>query len=244
MSVEVIEWIAPPPYDPVKAPNGLNVNLIYTINIYSSSGGESGTYNYINNILAGPANTTTTYTDNNGDPSFFYYVTYVPNGGVEGNRVLARIQCSVREQRLRDKVYSILPEVIAVRMDANRTAVRDALKAALGVVNTYAPVTNYSLENMPPYHEVAVEVGAQIFLYLEVKLQVSIRDFSYGVSGIALTIDRGARVQAAIDQLNKYWMDLLKVVKFSDMPSGLGLGSTAMAEPFARVFSTLYNIPL
>jgi hypothetical protein len=244
VSSVTIEWIVPPPYDPVKAPTGLNANLTYSVNVYSSSGGETGTYSLIANISAGPSNTTTTYTDGNGDPQFFYYVTYVPAGGVEGNRVLARIQCSVREQRLRDKVYGLLPEVVAIRMDANRTQVRDALKSALGVVNSYAPVTSYTLDNMPAYHEVAVEVGAQIFLYLEVKLQISIRDFSYGVSGIALTVDRGARIQSAIDQLTKYWTDLLKVVKFYDYPDPIGLGSTAMSEPFAKVFSTLYNIPL
>lgn len=234
MSVTAIEWLVP----------ALNPNLVYSLNVYRSSTGENGQYFLIDSISAGPSNSTTTYTDQNGDASFFYYVTYVPSGGVEGQPVLALIQPTIRERRLRDKVYSYLPEVIAIRIDANKTQVRSALQNALNMVNAYAPVTSYTFGTMPPYHETAVEFGAQMLLYMEILLQISIRDFSYGVSGISLSIDRGAKINQALTVLRAYWNDYIKTVKFYDYPDAIGLGSSAIAVPQGRILATLYNLSL
>ena len=234
MSTEIITWVVPT--------KDLNPNVTYTINIYRSTMGEDGEYDLIDNVSAGSGNTTKTYTDDNGSISFFYYVRYVPSDtGTEGDLVLARIEPSVTELRLVRKVYSVLPEVIQVRMDDNNTQVRDAVQAALNMANAWAPVTNYQLTNMPPQYQTAVELGAQMFLYLEVYLQISIRDFSYGVSGISLAIDRGAKVNAAIANLNKFWMDFINKVKYLDYPDGSGLGSWAIAVPQARIFGALFG---
>ena len=227
-----IEWIVP---------NNLNSSLSYSVNIYSSQTGENGNYTLIDTVSAGPGNSTYTYTDANGDPSFFYYVTYVPAGGVEGSIILARLRPTVREMRLRDKVYGLLPEVIQVRIDANRTQVRDALNSALAMVNAYAPVSSHTITEMPAGYEVAVEFGAQMLLYLEGILQISIRDFSYGVSGIALNIDRGAKINQSLTLLTNHWNSYIKVVKFIDYPDPMGLGSFALATPQARTFGILFN---
>jgi len=156
--------------------------------------------------------------------------------------VLARIQPTVREQRLRDKVYGLLPEVVQVRIDTNKTQVRDALKSALRMVNAHAPVTSYTMTNMPAAYEVAVEFGSQWLLYTEQILQISIRDFSYGVSGISLNIDRGAKMNQAIQIMTNYWNEYMKVVKFGDYPDPIGLGSSAIAAPQARLLGSLYNL--
>ena len=230
-----IEWLVP---------STLNPNLTYGINVLRSTNGENGDYAQIDTISAGPANSTATYTDTNGDVGFFYLVRYIPAGGVEGGNVLARIQPTVREQRLRDKLFSILPEVIKVRIDANKTQIRDALTSALAMVNAYAPVTAYTITTMPSYHETAVEFGAQMLLYMEQYLQVSIRDFSYGVSGIALNIDRGSKINTAIQQLTAYWNSYIKTVKFYDYPDAVGLGSSAIAVPQGRIFASLFNLSI
>lgn len=234
MSTTAIEWIAPT----------LLANTTYSLNVYRSQSGENGQYSLIDSISAGPSNSTTTYTDNNGDVSYWYYVTYIPSGGSEGQPVLAMIQPTIRERRLRDRVYSYLPEVIAVRIDANKTQVRSALQNALNMVNAYAPVTAYNITTMPPYHETAVEFGAQMLLYMEILLQISIRDFSYGVSGISLNIDRGAKMNQALIVLREYWNEYLKSVKFYDYPDAIGLGSSAMAVPQGRVLGMLYNLSM
>lgn len=226
-------------------PTDLNKNpsVTYSISVYVSTGVENGPYSVIyTGLPAGPGNTTSTYTDPNGQLSYFYYVTYTPSGGVEGSPVLAMLQPTIRQTRLMTKVYTLLPEVIQVRMDANKTQVLTALTQAMSIVNAYAPVTSYSVNNMPPYHEAAVELGAQIFIYLEQMLQISIRDFGYGVSGISLQIDRGAKINTALANLTKYWNDYIKVVKFSDYPDPIGLGSSAIAVPQARVLGFLYNL--
>lgn len=234
MSTVVAEWIVP---------TDLNTALTYNVNVYRSTDNEDGDYSLIETISAGPSNSTYTYTDGSGDVSFFYYVTYQPTSGSAGSRVLARIQPTVREQRLRDKIYQTAPEVIQVRIDANKTQIRDAIRQALSMVNTQAPVTYYSLSNMPAQHETAVEIGAQMLLYMEQYLQISIRDFSYGVSGIALNVDRGAKVNQAIMNLTKYWNDFIKTVKYADYPDAIGVGSSSLALPSARMLGALYNIP-
>ena len=233
-----VVWSVPPLYNPNNPQsNGiiyLNDNLTYTINIYSATQ-EDGPYSYINNISAGPSNSTYTYFDSNGQyGSTFYYVTYLPTGGVEGSPVLARVAPTVIELRLMTKLYSILPEVIQVRLDPNQTQLRDALQSALNMVNAYAPVTAYVFNNMPPQHATAVEFGAQMLLYMEQILQISIRDFAYGVSGISLNIDRGAKINQSLTNLQTYWNNYLKYVKMVDYPDPLGLGSSAIAVPTAR----------
>lgn len=230
----IIEWLIPT--------TDLNALLYYTINVYRSTSTEDGEYSLIDSVSSGPSNTTYTYTDANGEMSFFYYVRYMPSGGAEGSRVLARVQPSVREQRLRDKIYNIIPEVVRVRIDGNKTQIRDAIKNALAMVNAYAPVTSYGISNMPSQHEAAVEMCAQMLLYLEHHLQISIRDFSYGVSGIALNIDRGAKMNQVIRNLMDYWNAYIKTVKFADYPDAIGLGSSAMAVPQGRIFSMLNQL--
>lgn len=232
MASVVIEWLVP---------SNLNSNLTYTINVYRATAGEDETYSLIDNVSAGPSNTTTSYTDTNGDTSYFYLVRYVPTGGAEGSNVLARIQPTVRMQRLRDHVYNVLPEVIKVRIDANKTQVVDAVQNALNMVNAYAPVTSYTISNMPNQYEPAVVFGGQMLLYLEQLLQVSIRDFSYGVSGISLNIDRGSKINQAIRNLTEYWNTYVKAVKYVDYPDAIGLGSSAVATPQGRVLANLYN---
>ena len=224
--------------------NGLvtiNPTLTYTINIYSATS-VNGPYNSVSNISAGPANSTYTYFDPGGRfGSTFYYVTYIPNGGVEGAPILARIAPTATELKLTTKLYSILPEVIQVRIDPNQTQLRDALQNAISMVNAYAPVTSYTLENMPSFHAVAVEFGAQMLLYMEQMLQISIRDFSYGVSGISLSVDRGAKINQSLTLLTNHWNSYIKVVKFIDYPDPMGIGSLALATPQARTFGILFN---
>ena len=240
-----IIWNIPPLYNPNNPQsNGVVTimpNLAYTINIYSSQS-EDGAYGLLTNISAGPSNSTYTYFDQNGQyQNTWYYVTYVPNGGVEGSPILARIAPTATELRLMTKLYSILPEVIQVRLDPNPTQLRDALQNALSMVNAYAPVTSYDFNTMSPFHSAAVEFGAQMLLYMEQMLQISIRDFSYGVSGISLNVDRGARINTALAKLKTYWNDYLKYVKMADYPDAIGMGSQALAVPNARVFSFLFN---
>lgn len=232
MASKTIEWIIP---------STLLTNTSYTIDVYKSTVGENGDYSLVDTISAGSSNSTYTYVDANGDDAYYYYVRYTPSGGTAGSIVLARIQPTVRELRLRDKVYSILPEVIQARIDANRTQIRDSIKNALNMVNAYAPVTSYTITSMPGAYETAVEFGSQMLLYLEHILQISIRDFGYGVSGIALNIDRGAKINQALTLLTNHWNNYLKVAKFRDYPDGIGLGSLALATPSARVWGMLYD---
>lgn len=232
---KTIEWVVP---------STLSANVAYTINIYKSSGGEDGDYSLLVNVSAGTSNTTYTYTDSNGSDSDYYLVRYLPAGGVEGSNVLARIQPTVREQRLRDKIYTQCPEVVQVRIDSNKTQVRDAIQNALRMVNSHAPVSSYTVSNMPQAYEVAIEYGAQMLLYMGLYLQISIRDFSYGVSGISLNIDRGAKMNQALTLLTGYWNEYMKVVKFGDYPDAIGLGSSSIATPMGRSIASLYNLSL
>lgn len=215
----------------------------HTIQIYSSTSGENGVYSVIDTISAGSDNSVGTYTHANGDTSYFYYVTYTISGGSEGDRVLAVLQPGITEQRLAEQISGKLPEIIAARIDSNLIDIRKALKNALDVVNAYSPVTAYTYTNLPGRFEGPMVVLAMMFLYLEHQLQVGIRDYSYGGTGITLSVDRNSKFASTLTNLNTAINQMLEFVKKADWPDPIGLGTVAVSTPQARVLGFLFNTP-
>lgn len=221
-----------------------NPQISNTVGVYKSTNGENGTYSLIDSVSAGGGNALATYTDQSGDPTagHFYYVTYTPSGGAEGSRVLAVQEPFVTEQRIAEQIQGKLPEIVLARIDSNLIDIRKAMRNALDAVNAYSPQTSYAYTNLPGRFETVVVIMAMCFLYIEHQLQVAIRDYSYGGTGINLTVERNSKFSSTIAELNKSINGLLAFTKQPDWPTDpMGLGTEALATPQARIFSFLYG---
>jgi hypothetical protein len=213
----------------------------YTIQIYQSQSGEDGAYAVIDTISSGPGNSVRTYTDVNGDPSYFYYVVYTDQNGVVGDRVLAMFVPTVREQRISEQIYGHMPEIIRARLDEDFNDIRKTMYNALATINAYTPATDYAFSNMPPRFETAIVVFTMTLLFMEKHLQVSIRDYSYGGTGITLAVDRNSKFTATISELSKQLNELLAFVKMGDWADPIGIGTEAIGTPQGRIFSFLFG---
>lgn len=220
-----------------------NPQTTNTIKIYRSASVEddASQYQLIDSISAGGGNSVSTYTDSGGAQSYFYYVTYTIAGGSEGSRVLALIEPTIVEQRLAEQVQGKLPEIVAARIDANLIDIRKALRNGLDIMNAYAPQTSYGYGNLPGRFEGPLIILSMSLLYMEHQLQVGIRDYTYGGTGINLQVDRNSKFASTLAELNKSINGLLAFVKMADWPDPLGLGSEAMGTPQARTFSFLFG---
>lgn len=216
----------------------------YSVNIYRATQSEDSDYEKIATIAAkSGANWISSYTDTGGSSSFHYYVRYyIPPSGDESDRYLAWIEFTVREQRMVELVYDQLPDVIKSNVDTGKRYVYDAVYGALYAINMIAPQTSYTISNMPKEMEIVVKIGALLFLYLEQYLAVAIKDFGYGDNGLSLAVDRGAKVNQALQSAISQYNELAKIVKFHAYPDAIGLGSYAIAVPQGRILSFLYNI--
>lgn len=209
----------------------------YTFTVYRSTAGEDEDYSAIaSSQSAGGGNITSTYTDTGGDVSHYYFVRYTPAGGSEGDRIIAFLEPTVREQRIAQQIEAHLPEIVKARIDSNLLDIRKAMKNALSMVNAYSPVTAYGISNMPDRFESAIVLLTLVLLYVEKQLQIAIRDYTYGGTGINLNVDRNSKFASTLQALQKQVNELLVFVKHGDWPTDpLGMGSYAMNAPQARI---------
>lgn len=223
----------------------LTADVTYRIRIFRSVGHENDSYSQIDEINATSSGLDVTlYTDSTGVSSYFYYVKYInQTTGDVGDRVLARIDLTVREQRLAEQVYQMVPEVIKARFnnDPKYFVVRRAVNDGLNTINMHWPVTSYTLDNLPSGYESLVVVVAQAYIYMEQYLGVAIRDISFAGGIPSVSIDRGARINTAVQQLLNHLKEYIAIFKMSDSPQPIGLGSEAISVPQGRVFGFLYN---
>ena len=230
MSLE-ISWARPSTYLATET---------YTIKVYRSTSTESGDYTEIGTATNGKA---TNFTDPGGARNYFYYVRYFDSSNTQGSIILAIVDPTIRELRLSQEVNEVLPNIVKSNMDTNMRQARISIQQALNAINLASPTTSYTIDSMPRSYEVAVKLGAQIFVYSEQYLGIAIKDFASSEGGISLTKDRGSRISNAIDKVLNYYNQLLKQLKLGEWPAEpVGLGSLAMSSPRGRVIGMLYNV--
>lgn len=222
--------------------SGLSETASYLTNIYRSITGENGTYSKIAYPNAKTGTTwIATYVDSGGLDSYDYYVKY-ETGGVEGDIVIAWVEETVREKRLCMELRRGFPTFLSLFSAMTDRELKEYIQGAAHSINMLSPLTSYSTSDMPTFWEPAVKLGALIFMYFNVYLQLAIKDFSYSEGGVAMTIDRGSKVNNAVNNVMKHYNELTKQIKFNDWPDPIGLGSYAIAVPSGRILSFLYNI--
>lgn len=168
----------------------------------------------------------TKFSDVNGsrDNNFYLVRFFDPTGNVEfEDFVLGFFFPTPREKRLRNWIVDFLPSVI--KDEVSDENIGQALRYSVNTYNLIPAFTNFTIETLPELDEPFVTLGAQVWLIYLKYLRLGIRDFAYSDMGLSLTIDRGPKMKAAIDDLNKMYFEIVRPAKWRYTPQGLGLGT-------------------
>lgn len=128
-----------------------------------------------------------------------------------------------RELRLTAALRTYLSPYIANRLTDDD--LRQGYQLALQAFNITPPLTAFTIDTFPKEYEPLLQAGAQIYSLLFRYLGVAITDFGYGDQGLSLTIDRGAKVKQATDQLLAVYNGLVTTAKLEFSYEGAGMGT-------------------
>jgi hypothetical protein len=186
------------------------------------------------------AGITTAFSDPTGEPNKYYYLVTFNDAGTAYSSPyhIAFYDPLPSELRLIQYVRSTMPDIInkscipgAANVSGFNAPLTDndyltGLNLAVQMFNVYPPETNFSLAGFPRSHEFFLIGLAQMTTIASRFLPVSIRDWSYSEpGGVVMQVDRGAKMNAAIQVIANVYTQYLPLVKLdfgSDMPLGFG----------------------
>jgi hypothetical protein len=191
---------------------------------------ENGDYSLVGEI-DGIVNQTaiTNFTDPTGDRRYHFYIAkfYDPIANAELNAyALGFYPPSPREKRWRDWITDFLPPVM--RDEVSDEDIGQAIRYSINMYNLIPAFTSFTVDTLPQFDEPFVILGAQVWLLYLKYLNLSIRDFGYSDMGLSLNIDRGAKINQAIETLNKQYLELARPAKWRFTPQGIGLGTVPL----------------
>ena len=186
----------------------------------------------------GPA-ITTSFTDPTGSRGYYYLVTFNDAGTAYASQYhLAVFEPLPSEMRLIQYVRSSMPDIInksclpgAANVSGFNSPLTDddyltGLNLAVQMFNVYPPETHFALAGFPRSHEFFLIGLAQMTTIASRFLPLSIRDWSYSEpGGVVMQVDRGAKMNAAIQVIANVYTQYLPLVKLdfgSEMPMGFG----------------------
>lgn len=190
------------------------------------SGQENGSYNIVREIdVFSNSIPVSNFIDPTGNPQSFYIVKfYDPNSKLEFNDfVLGFFPPTPREKRFRIWLDEWAPEVM--KPELTDFVVGQSIRYSINTYNLIPAFTNFNISSLPEADEQFIIVGAKVWLIYLKYLKLSIRDFSYSDMGLTLNIDRGTKMNQALEQLNKMYSEFVKPAKWRYTPQGVGLGS-------------------
>jgi hypothetical protein len=176
----------------------------------------------------------------------WYLITLLnSNTNEESAFIIPVKELTPREKRLTQQILATIPDIIQTRLDDN--ALRQGLLLSLQLFNLQSPETNFNLDNFPMTHEMFLVLGGSVTTLLTRYLTISIRDFNYSVpGGISLTVDRGSKINAAIQENMKIVNQLLKLAKLEFAYDGEGLGTVqlplSLGGMVSRGIMNLFNV--
>lgn len=205
------------------------------IQIYRSSS-EVTPFSLIDTIPSGVASCppvfVTSYTDNTAgnDRNQYYGVRFYDSVGmVQSNFVPSFLELTPKESRLvytlREMLGSVLTSDPLTGVQFTDQQLLIDIELALNAFNIYPPVTSFTIENFPSDYEVMLMYLAQMFALVNKYLGLSINDYNYNDNGIALNIDRGAKINTAIANVQKIVNDLLAIIKLEFAFQGESIGT-------------------
>ena len=155
---------------------------------------------------------------------YYYIVKYVTeNKDYESKFYLTRKSLSPKEQRLVNHLkHWLSPWLTNCLTDDD---LRAGIVFALESLNIKSPVTRFTIETLPQILESTLMVGSAIYSMMYKYLGIAFTDVSYSDNGVSITIDRGAKIQNAIDKATAYYDKLIDVAKLHYIQPGVGVGS-------------------
>lgn len=206
------------------------------IQIYRSDS-ESNPYSVIDTIPSGVANCppafVTSYVDataGNGRDRFYGIRFYDSVNVQQSNYVPAFLELTPKESRLvytlRQMLGSVMTSDPLTGQQLTDQQLLINIQLALNAFNIYPPVTCFTIENFPCCgYEAMLLYLAQLFSLMNGYLGLSINDYNYNDNGIALNIDRGAKINTAIANVQKVVNDLLAIIKLEFAFQGESVGT-------------------
>ena len=211
---------------------------INQVRIWRSLTSENAGYTLLDTVSTSPgADIVKQYTDETPDLQVrgaYYLVTFAV--GASGPTADPLFESSYnttyyyplpRELRLIENIRRSMPAVIAnCGVGLNNSDYMVGLRLALGIFNTYPPQTYFGFSNFPASHEYFLIGIAQLTTLASRFLTLSIRDWAYSEpGGVVMTIDRGAKINQALQIIGNVYTQYLPLVKLDfsdDLPTGVG----------------------
>ena len=165
------------------------------------------------------------YYDVTGNRGYSYLVTFLASmAPYESPWHITFFPPLPSEARLIEFIRRATPEVIAKTMTDEDFL--NGLYLAVQIFNTYPPETSFSLANFPRSHQAYLIGLGQLTALTSRFLPISIRDWAYSEpGGVVMQIDRGAKMNQAMEIISKVYTQYLPLVKMDfawDFPMGVG----------------------
>ena len=158
---------------------------------------------------------------------YHYIIKYVnADKTYESRFFLPRKSLTPKEQRLVNHLKIWLTNWIT--NCATDDEIRAGIKFALESLNIKSPVTHFTIESLPEILESVLMVGSAIYTLMVHYLGIAFTDVSYTDAGVSITIDRGQKIQNAIDKATAYYDKLIDVAKLHYLNCGVGVGSVPL----------------
>ena len=160
--------------------------------------------------------------------NYYYIVKYVTaDKTYESKFYLTRKSLSPKEQRLVNHLKNWLsPWLTNCLTDDD---LRAGIVFALESLNIKSPVTYFTIETLPQILESTLMVGSAIYSMMYKYLGIAFTDVSYSDNGVSVNIDRGSKIQNAIDKATAYYDKLIDVAKLNYLNAGCSIGSIPLS---------------
>lgn len=236
----LIQWAIPLP---VQGSSNYNQTLVYRSSV------ETDPFVLIDTVASGitncPPALITSYVDNsayNGRNQFYGVRFFDSVNNIQSQFITAYPEMTPKETRLVTTLRSMIGQTLATDPNSQIPLTDQDLLAginlALGAFNMYPPVTCFTIDTFPCCgYETMLLYMAQLFTFLNKYLGIAINDYSYSDNGLSLNIDRGARVNAAIQNAQKLVDQFLAIVKLEFAFQGESVGTMQLPVGIGGVLS-------
>jgi hypothetical protein len=167
-------------------------------------------------------------TDIRNKDHFFYIVKYVTaDKNYESKFYLTRKSLTPKEQRLVNHLKGWLtPWITNCLTDDD---IRAGIIFALENLNIKSPVTYFTIESLPQILESTLMAGSAIYTLMYKYLGIAFSDISYSDNGVSVTIDRGQKIQNAIDKAMQFYNQIIGVAKLNYISPGCSVASIPLS---------------
>lgn len=169
------------------------------------------------------------YTDmsSNASRRAFYLVKYHNTIANETSKWLTTLfDLTPKEARLVEQIRSRIDDFTKLKL--SDYDVRNGLMLGLYQFNVKSPMTDFTLETLPKHLEFLIIIVGTWQTILSKYLDVAVRDYSSSDSGLSLSIDRGTKLQNAINSNMEIYNTLITQVKLNFAYMGGGVGSVSL----------------